>query len=111
MLLSTDGHDPHRGAAPTGATMNFARLGGANASLAVLWPEDSDDPSARRRATIPDFIKNATYDDNTRLPKGFDPKEDEAHQANPTTNQRIMLHALCPRRARRTAPTPQSRFP
>ncbi len=67
---------------PTGATMNFAQLGGANASLAVLWPEDSDDPSARRRATIPDLLKNATYDDNTRLPKGFDPKKCEAQRAH-----------------------------
>ncbi len=69
-----------RGANLIGATLNFARLGGADLSQAVLWSEDPDDLSTKR-GTIPDFLKNATYNDATRWPKGFDPKQYGARKA------------------------------
>ena len=71
------------GADLTGATLYFARLGGADLSRAILRPEDSDDTSARR-PTIPDFLKNATYNEATRWPKGFDPKQYGALKAEPS---------------------------
>ena len=63
-----------RGANLTGAGMDRARLGGADLSRAVLRPEDSDDPSSKRNA-YPGFLRNATYNDHTRWPRGFDPKQ------------------------------------
>lgn len=71
-----------RGANLTGTGMDRARLGGADLSRAVLRPEDSDDPSSKRNA-FPGFLQNATYNDATRWPEGFDPREYGALKAEP----------------------------
>lgn len=71
-----------RGTILVGANMNFARLGGADLSLAVLRREDYADPSVARDAS-PVFLQNATYDDVTRWPRDFDPKTYGARRVRP----------------------------
>lgn len=60
-----------RGADLTRTLMYFARLGGADLGRAVLRP------------AYPNFLENATYDDHTLWPEGFDPKEYGARRAAP----------------------------
>lgn len=67
-----------RGAIFTGATMYRARLGGADLSQAVLRREN---PAGG--VPSPVFIEYATYNDATRWPEGFDPKEHGAWKAEP----------------------------
>ena len=71
-----------RGANLTATTMYFARLGGADLSQAILRPEDSEAPSSERNA-YPGFLDHATYNDDTRWPRRFDPKQYGARKAEP----------------------------
>lgn len=72
-----------RGAVLIGAVMYSARLGGADLSRDVLRREDTDDPPDTETAASRVFLKNATYNDDTRWPKDFDPKEHGARKADP----------------------------